>query len=195
MTQRMKFDDLPLHAIGDSIQMAGGIWQGEGKTFLCFFPKDEMDLPLSILEMNQEEWLMFLRQTDLLETKVLEQASDGSLAKALLRKSSRQLDQDVSWAVYRRDNYACRYCGNNKVPLTVDHIIRWEEGGPSIEQNLVSCCKKCNRTRGAIPYEEWLNHPYYVERSKNLTVQVKQQNLQLVQILHLIPRVYHKRSR
>lgn len=191
----MEFGDLKLYSIGDTIQMAGAIWQGEGKTYLCFFPKDENDLPLEVLHMTEEQWIAFLRQTDILETEVLTKTTDGKLAKAIIRKSQRQIDQNVSWTVYRRDRYACRYCGNDKVPLTVDHLVCWEEGGPSIPENLVSCCKKCNRVRGDLAYEKWLQHEYYQNVSRNLTPAGREANMALVATLDKIPRQIHVRSR
>ena len=60
------------------------------------------------------------------------------LYKAVIRKCQRNIEQGVSWNVFRRDGYACRYCGNKEVPLTVDHLVLWEESGPSTEANLVS---------------------------------------------------------
>lgn len=191
----MNIGDLNIYHIGDTIQMAGAIWQGDGKTFLCFFPKDEADLPIEILNMTEEDWVKFLRQTDILETEVLTKSTDGKLAKAILRKSTRQIDQNVSWSVYRRDKYRCRYCGNDKVPLTVDHLVCWEEGGPSIPENLVTCCKKCNRVRGDLPYHEWLSHEYYIKVSDRLEFAEREANIALLQTLDRIPRQVHIRSR
>ena len=79
------------------------------------------------------------------------QAEDGTLTKAILRKTARQIEASVSWQVWRRDGCRCRYCGRDNVPLTVDHLVRWEEGGPSTEENLVSSCKKCNQSQGDQP--------------------------------------------
>lgn len=105
------------------------------------------------------------------------------------------LETKVSWKVFKRDGYACRYCGNDDVPLTIDHLVLWEEGGPSTVENLVSACKKCNRTRGNTPYADWLKHRYYLKVSKGLTADVRQQNDDLVATLDAIPRMVHKRSR
>jgi hypothetical protein len=123
----MKFSDLNLLSFGNTIQLTGAIYSGEGKSFLCFFPGDKNDLPQEILELTTEEWNEMIKQTDLLEAEVLARASDGRLAKIVLRKSARQISQGVSWNVFRRDGYKCRYCGKDKVPLTVDHLILWEE--------------------------------------------------------------------
>jgi len=163
-----KFADLRLHAIGDTIQLVGAIYEGEGRTLLCFFPEHTDATPHEVLEMSPDEWKLFIRQTDLLETEILQKAADGAVTKAIVRKSQRHIDTVMQWRVFKRDGYACRYCNNADVPLTVDHLVLWEEGGPTIPENLVSACKKCNKTRGNLSYAEWLNHPYYKQVSKKL---------------------------
>ena len=60
---------------------------------------------------DTEDWKKVLRQTDLLETEVLALSEDGKLTKAILRKSQRQIEARISWNVFRRDGYRCRYCG------------------------------------------------------------------------------------
>lgn len=192
----MKFSELNLLRVGDTIQMVGAVYEGEGKTFLCFFPgeHDESSV-LERLEMDSEDWKTFIRQTDLLETEILTKATDGSLTKAIVRKSNRQIDQIVSWKVFRRDHYACRYCGNDNIPLTVDHLVRREEGGPSIEANLLSACKKCNKVRGDTSYEAWLRHPYYRKVSERLSENIRKANEAIVPLLSAIPRVVNIKSR
>jgi hypothetical protein len=191
----MKFKELDVYAIGDTIQIAGAIYQGEGKTFLCFFPKEKDDLPLEALEMDIDEWKKFLFQTDVLEVAILEKASDGTLAKAIVRKSQRQIDNHMQWAVWRRDQYTCRYCWRNDVPLTVDHLVLWEEGGPTVPENLVSACKKCNKIRGNMQYGDWLKHPYYLRVSKDLSLREKNNNIALLETLPSIPRYVNQRQR
>lgn len=191
----LKLGDLNVLDFGNTIQLAGAILQGEGRTFLCFFPGDQSDLPLETLELDLAEWHVIVRQTDLLETEVLARASDGELAKIILRKSQRQIDTAVQWKVFQRDNYSCRYCGVTGVPLTVDHLVLWEEGGPTIEANLLSACKKCNKIRGNTQYQEWLRHPRYLNLSGKLAPEVRSANEALIGTLAGIPRNIQKRSR
>ena len=219
-----KFEDLDLLRVGDTIQIVGAIWAGEGQMHLCMFPdehgrvldgqgstlgwEDAEDnettgfrtsdgevLCAEALNMTLDEWQQFIRQTDIMEASVLTEGPDGKVIKSIVRKSARQISQHVSWAVYRRDGYRCRYCGRDDVPLTVDHLVLWEEGGPSTEANLVASCKRCNKTRGNTQYTDWLNHPYYQRVSKNLTATVRQDNLDLVATLDGIPRMLHKPSK
>ena len=81
------------------------------------------------------------------------------------------------------------------MPLTVDHLVCWEEGGPSIEANLVSSCKKCNKIRGNTPFEAWLRHPVYRKVSQGLTDRARQDNERLVPTLSQIPRKNYIGSR
>lgn len=203
----MKLDEINLYAIGDTVQMIGAVYAGDGHAYLCLFPEDRANLhgeflvdkdgPLQIrvLDMDHEDWKRFMRQSDLMEVEILQGASDGTLAKAILRKSNRQIDQHVSWRVYRRDQYACRYCGREDVPLTVDHLVTWEDGGPSVEENLVASCKKCNKTRGSLPYEDWLRHEHYLRVSRSLRPEVRRANQEVAATLASIPRMKHVKSR
>jgi hypothetical protein len=191
----MKLKELDIYAIGDTIQMVGAVYSGEGRMYLCLFPGERTDLPQVVLEMDSPDWQSFLRQTDILETEILTKASDGTLAKAIVRKSQRLIDNHIQWEVFRRDQYQCRYCGNNRVPLTVDHLVLWEEGGPSIPENLVSACKKCNKVRGNLAFAKWLEHPYFKQVSRAL-LDINMKSLEaLVDTLPNIPRYTNLRSR
>ena len=209
-----KFNELDLLAVGNTIQQVGAIYAGEGKVFLCMFPGDHLGefyveiepvrvfhdakgtaQEIKALNMTREEWSQFLRQTDIMEVEVLAAAADGKTAKAILRKSARQISQHISWEVFRRDGYKCRYCGKDTVPLTVDHLVTWEEGGPSVPENLVAADKKCNKVRGNTPYPEWLKSKFYKQVSAGLTDAVRQANIDLVTTLDAIPRMIHKPTR
>lgn len=190
------FEDFNLLDFGNRIQLSGILLGTQsGETILVPTPEGEINgQELSIMHLNLEEWNAFLRQTDLLEVEVLME-DEGGIKKAILRKTTRQINTQISWAVYRRDEYRCRYCGAADKPLTVDHLILWEEGGPSIEENLVTTCKKCNKTRGNMKYTDWLNSKQYAEKSVNLTEDEKLKNYQLGGKLSDIPIKLHIPSR
>ena len=71
-------------------------------------------------------------------------------------------------AIYLRDGMACCYCGSaveDGAKLTLDHLTPYSQGGSNHETNLVTCCHKCNSSRGARDYgqfatavAEYLNH-------------------------------------
>ena len=189
----MKLSDLEITDIGTKIQIAGVIYQdGSGNFIAAPLPGETLDghwwEDTGVLEMDLSEWQTFIQQTDRVEVMALVKDEHGEVGKALVRKSARQISQNVSWAVYRRDHFRCRYCAANDVPLTVDHLVLWEEGGPSIEANLVAACKKCNRTRGDMPYAQWLRSPEYHKVSANLPGMILDKNDALLATLAAVPR-------
>jgi hypothetical protein len=184
-----KFSDLPLHTFGHSVQMAGAVYVGDGRSFLFTFPDDALEGELETIPMSLDDWKELVRQTDMLDMELLVKQPDGSVKKAIYRKSERQVDQNVTWAVFRRDGYSCRYCGKNDVPLTVDHLILHHEGGPSVEANLLSACRKCNKVRGDIQYSDWLQHPFYVERARGLGPDVHEKNVAMAAGLDKVHKV------
>lgn len=195
MPKALGLKDLDIYKLGDTIQLAGAVYTGEGKAYLCLMPGESYDVDVVPLVMDRDDWTRFLRQADLLETEVLTKTPDGQIAKAILRKSQRQVDQEVSWRVYRRDNFACRYCGRNDCALTIDHLVTWEEGGPTTEANAVAACRHCNKTRGNMSYDDWLVSKAYQNASKKLTAQQQQRNRDVAATLSTIPRLIHKKSR
>ena len=182
---------------GHTIQVTGVIYGDAENIYLCFVPDEPFEDRNMIWfeELSIEDWKAILRQTDLMETEILAKDTDGKIIKAIVRKSTRQIEQGVSWAVYRRDKYKCRYCGKDDVPLTVDHLILWEEMGPTIPENLVACCRKCNKARGNMQFEDWLASDYCRKVGENLTDDEKWANVHLVSQLHRIPRRVHERKR
>jgi hypothetical protein len=210
----MKFEELNLLEVGRSIGLVGAIFSGNGEMHLCMFPESHCDVNdvesgdvvkivqsdgstvfAQTLNMNLDQWQQFMRQTDLMETEILAKDADGKIVKTIVRKCQRQIDQQVSWQVFKRDSYKCRYCGKDGVPLTVDHLVLWENGGPSTDQNMVSACKKCNKARGNMEYSEWLHHPIYRKASRGLSDAEKRANEALLPTLDAIPRNIHVRSR
>jgi len=128
-------DQLNIFDLGNTIQVSGVIYADKEVVYLCMMPDEPLEeREVRVLDLSQEDWKKLIRQTDLMEVEVFENAPDGSLAKIIVRKSTRQIEQGISWAVFRRDGYRCRYCGKDDVPLTVDHLITWEDGGPQVQQ-------------------------------------------------------------
>ena len=199
----MKLGDLNILDFGDKIGMTGAVFSSnDGMIYLAMFPEQPKigniaghDSDLEALDMTLEDWKTLLRQLDLQETQVLvKDSASGELVKAILRKSQRTMEQRVSWSVFKRDHYHCRYCGKDGVPLTVDHLICWEDGGPSIEDNLVACCRPCNKARGNTEFGAWLRDPYYLKVSRNLPSSMQEANQDLVAKIRLIPRRYSERE-
>jgi len=56
--------------------------------------------------------------------------------------------------VFRRDGYACQYCGKATRELTLDHVIPRYRSGQHTWENVVSACVHCNRRKaGRTPQE------------------------------------------
>jgi hypothetical protein len=146
-------NEIDILDVGNSIQLGGAIWTGNGKLYLVPLPDEPLDGDIEILRMDASQFERFLNQSDVLDVR--------GPGKAILRKSQRQIDQWISWRVFKRDAYACRYCGRDDVPLTVDHIILWEEGGASVEDNLLTACRRCNKLRGSMEFSQWLTSAEY----------------------------------
>lgn len=194
--KQQNFNDMNLLSFGNDITVGGVIYSGQGKNFICMIPNEgDPNDEFNVLDVSSDEWKKILRQTDIMETEILQAAEDGKLVKAIVRKSARIIEQGTSWRVYHRDGYRCRYCGKQGIPMTVDHIRLWEDGGPSIEENLLTACRKCNKKRGSISYPDWLNHSYYKKVSEGLTPEIRQLNIELIDTLDCIPLRIHKKSR
>ena len=88
---------------------------------------------------------------------------------------SRGIWQGMNWirqekrlAIYLRDGLACAYCGHsveNGASLSLDHLTAHSKGGGNGENNLVTCCERCNKSRGnrsvkkfSAAVAEYLNH-------------------------------------
>ena len=55
-----------------------------------------------------------------------------------------------------RDKGKCQYCGKklSKSEKTIDHVIPKSRGGENSWENVVLCCKKCNKKKGDKTPEE-----------------------------------------
>lgn len=152
--KRVPFNEADLLKYGDKLEISGMYLANGQEGELILFPEASL-VPSTIIQPTHEEWKTLLYQLD----------TNGvmGLNKTILRKSQRNIEQTVSWNVFRRDNYTCQYCGKNDVPLTIDHIVRWENMGASVEENLISSCKKCNKTRGDTEFPQWLLGDYFLK--------------------------------
>jgi hypothetical protein len=66
-------------------------------------------------------------------------------------RTSRQIPKSLRYAVLRRDDFHCRYCGRGppQVILELDHARSWKEGGETTMTNLVTSCRDCNRGKSS----------------------------------------------
>jgi len=183
----MSLLDINLPGVGREVVLVGAVFAGENDSYFVTIPgKEDTPTPRQV-SLTSDEWKTFLRQTDLMEVEVTVEDEHGKLKRAIIRKCERQVSRHISWVVFRRDGFACRYCGRDDGPLTVDHLITWESGGPTTEENLVACCGRCNNLRGETPLAEWFMSSVYKRVSARLTMQQKFANQALVGTLANIP--------
>lgn len=91
----------------------------------------------------------------------------GTYKKAKNTSRGQGKYQGMNWitqikrlSIYLRDGLACAYCGaslEEGTQLTLDHIKPHSQGGTNKETNFVTCCHKCNTSRGNRPVEEFAN--------------------------------------
>lgn len=155
------FDEAEILKYGDKLEISGMLLANGVEGELILFPEATYT-SLMVVSPTHEQWKTLLYQLDTLGVH--------GLNKVVLRKSQRNIEQTISWNVFRRDNYTCQYCAKNDIPLTVDHIILWEKMGASVEENLISACKKCNKTRGNLEFPEWLQSKYFIGEFGNWAI-------------------------
>jgi 5-methylcytosine-specific restriction endonuclease McrA len=64
------------------------------------------------------------------------------------------LEDDAFEWIKTLDGSSCTYCGD--AAETVDHVIPISAGGLSNRDNLVPCCRPCNRKKHKMPVEKFL---------------------------------------
>lgn len=186
---KMGLKDINVKGIGTESVLVGAVWAGDGDCFMTILPGAENVTSPRRVDLDAAEWKELMRVSDAQETEVDAVDPDtGKVTRAIVRKCERQVSKHISWQVFRRDNFRCRYCGCDDKPMTVDHLVTWESGGPTIEENLVTSCGRCNNLRGETPFDEWLRSGVYKSRAKGLTPMEKFANQALVPTLINIPR-------
>lgn len=60
-------------------------------------------------------------------------------------------------AVFKRDNYACVYCGRTEGQMHCDHVVPLSRHGSNELENLVTACQWCNTSKRDKTPEEWLS--------------------------------------
>ena len=180
-------DQKQLERYGNELTIVGLVVGNGLEKEIIMFPEDGPLQAFKVLEVNQEELLKIFEQLDTLAVTGVE--------KVVLRKSQRNIEQGISWEVFRRDNFTCRYCGADNVPMTVDHVVRWENLGQSVADNLICACRKCNKTRGNTEYPDWLTSQYYLDLVSKLPKEFHERNVKAWEVAKAIPLRPRQRSR
>lgn len=108
--------------------------------------------PMKVISWQRAVTLVFLGKVDVVEAyEDLIRGVSSTLpmpSVVRLRRYARQ-DRRVKFSrtnVYRRDNFACQYCGvqPGTPELTLDHVVPRAHGGRTEWTNIVTCCVPCN---------------------------------------------------
>lgn len=69
------------------------------------------------------------------------------------RTIRKPLSKRTRFEVFKRDGFACVYCGAHPpaVILHVDHVVPVKGGGTNAIENLVTACAGCNGGKSAVP--------------------------------------------
>lgn len=67
------------------------------------------------------------------------------------KRERKPIPQGVRFDVFRRDNFACVYCGRGSPDVTLhcDHKVAHSKGGSDDQSNLVTSCSDCNYGKSA----------------------------------------------
>jgi len=64
----------------------------------------------------------------------------------------------------------CAYCGEHAD--TLDHVVPRHKGGLTIKENLVSCCRRCNGSKGAEDLWNWYTkQPFFCQEKEEVILE------------------------
>lgn len=101
------------------------------------------------------------RRAVLIENKLVSAAEPYPLMQVgTLWRPGRDRPPINEWAhirlrIFERDDYTCRYCGERGGKLECDHVVPVAKGGSHEDDNLVTACFGCNRSKRDKTVEEW----------------------------------------
>jgi len=106
--------------------------------------------------------------------------------------------QEKRLAIYLRDGLACAYCGDsveNGAKMSLDHVKPWSKGGSNEATNLVTCCGRCNSSRGNRPMRKfaaavagYINHGTTAEEIIKHVNNTRKRTLPMAEAKELIAR-------
>jgi len=121
------------------------------------------------------------------------------------RPSRKEKNQGMNWirpekrlAIYLRDGLACVYCAEgieHDAKLTLDHLRPYDSSGSNLSTNLVTCCRRCNSSRGKRSWKEfacdvaiYLDHGVNSDQIIEHIATTRRRNLDLVAAKELMAR-------
>ncbi len=153
--------DIEMDELGDTWQLEGIVIGNGHNALLMKLPDapDEVPLHTETFKPGTDELEAWLKHSDDPVAKLYHD-QDSLVVKAVVRKSTRQVDQLVAWKCYARDNYTCVYCGATGVPLTYDHYLAQAYGGQTTMENGRTSCRPCNKKKGHMTVMDWAHYAH-----------------------------------
>ncbi len=140
--------------IGSLLKIEGVVIGGEGAQAVLLLPGNTLlgDTPQRSYVLPAEAWSDWLQRSDNPEVLV-----QGSMEKIFHRKLRYDISGAVQQKVWCADGFKCYFCGGmmGKVQLTIDHFHPLETGGANDDSNFLSCCRRCNKKKGAMDPREF----------------------------------------
>jgi hypothetical protein len=135
--------------LGSVLKVEGIVIGGEGTQAVFMLPSSTFTATDSF-GLTAEEWVELLRRTDDPEVLV-------GPAKAFHRKVRYEISGSVQQKVWLADGLKCMFCNAKMgdVQLTIDHFVPLELGGKNDTSNYLSACRRCNKSKGAMPAQDW----------------------------------------
>lgn len=99
------------------------------------------------------EFIKWVEEDDETKERELISPREENNKNQIIHKTNRQISDRMRFRILMRDGFSCQSCGRSPinergVKLHVDHIMPWSKGGETIEENLITKCKKCNLGKG-----------------------------------------------
>lgn len=167
--KKIPFEQFDPKQIGGDIHLVGTVWKNfkDGQFYITPLWPDlgiKHDT-LNIIEATYQENIQIINEAWLLEAKRYD-GFQGRATKVALSRSQKQVEPRIAWEVFRRDNFICVYCGDDRNAMTYDHYVPRSHGGPTNVENGRTACKNCNLLKGDTTPEEWLSSDRLNERKK-----------------------------
>jgi 5-methylcytosine-specific restriction endonuclease McrA len=75
----------------------------------------------------------------------------------------------LSAQLFARDENTCQYCGAMNVPMNLDHVFAFAQGGDTTLANLVVSCRTCNLLASDRFYVGGFDHKRsWIRRARNI---------------------------
>ena len=114
--------------------------------------------PLSTINWKTAIRLIFTRNVIIIKNhdswRVRSPSMEVEVPSIIMLRRFHKIQNYVKFSrsnVYLRDMYRCQYCSNifETKNLTLDHVKPKSKGGQTNWENIVTCCKTCNTSKGS----------------------------------------------